>query len=58
MDYNIALQWAYCDITGKPRWTDTPKTKSLSDMYLVPNDMQPFELRHGHFGNLVYDNNQ
>lgn len=30
MDYNIALQWAYCDITGKERWTETPDTKTLS----------------------------
>lgn len=30
MDYNIALQWAYCDITGKERWTETPVTKTLS----------------------------
>ena len=58
MDYNVALQWAYCDITGRPRWTHTPQTKSLSEISLVPYDMQPVEIRHGHYGNLVYNNNQ
>ena len=58
MDYNIALQWAYCDITGKTRWTHTPQQNSLSEMSLVPYDMQPVEIRHGHFGNLVYNINQ
>ena len=58
MDYNIALQWAYCDITGKARWTHTPQQNSLSEMSLVPYDMQPVEIRHGHFGNLVYNINQ
>jgi hypothetical protein len=58
MDYNIALQWAYCDITGKARWTQTPQTKALSGMSAVPFDAQPFETRYDHFGNLVYNINQ
>lgn len=48
MDYNIALQWAYCDITGKPRWKHTPGTAAES---------QPMEHRLGRFGNLVYETN-
>ena len=50
MDYNIALQWAYCDITGKARWTHTP-TKVMS---LNPMDMQPVTMEHGKYGNLRY----
>ena len=57
MDYNIALQWAYCDITGKARWTHTPATKSVAGVSLRPLDFQPAEAAHGHFGNLVYNNN-
>lgn len=55
MDYNIALQWAYCDITGVDRWTAAP-TKAASDMSLVPLDFQPVDLHPGHFGNLIYGN--
>lgn len=47
MDYNIALQWAFCDITGKPRWKHTPGTVA---------ETQQMELRMGRFGNLVYEN--
>ena len=55
MDYNIALQWAYCDITGKPRWTHTPETKALmSAMYDVK--MQAMETQPDCFGNLIYAN--
>lgn len=57
MDYNIALQWAYCDITGKARWTHTPVAKSIAGVSLNPLDFQPAEAVHGHFGNLVYNNN-
>lgn len=57
MDYNIALQWAYCDITGKSRWTHTPATKSGACVSLMPLDFQPAEAVHGRFGNLVYNNN-
>lgn len=56
MDYNIALQWAYCDITGKPRWTDSPMTKSSSAISLVPVDFQQMELQNARHGNLLYDN--
>lgn len=55
MDYNIALQWAYCDITGTARWTHTPNaTKACS---MTPVDMQPAARVQGRFGNLNYNNN-
>ncbi len=55
MDYNIALQWAYCDITGIPRWTFAPDTKaSASSIRLVPDYCQPMMVETGHFGNLIY----
>lgn len=57
MDYNIALQWAWCDITGKKRWTHTPGTKSAGTSVQMPLDFQPVDMVHGHFGNLVYNNN-
>lgn len=53
MDYNIALQWAYCDITGKPRWTHTPGAKTASA--LAPRTFQSMEAEHGRKGNLVYE---
>ncbi len=56
MDYNIALQWAYCDITGKDRWTHTPGTKSSSAVHLMPEDFQQMETSFGRYGNLIYDN--
>lgn len=55
MDYNIALQWAYCDITGKQRWTHTPGT--VEAKALVPVDFQPVVRAHGMTGNLLYRNN-
>ena len=55
--YIIALQWAYCDITGKPRWTHSPETKSASTVSFVPVDFQPMELVNERYGNLLYDNN-
>ena len=57
MDYNIALQWAYCDITGKARWTHSPMTRSASAVSLVPVDFQPMELVNARHGNLLYNNN-
>ena len=56
MDYNIALQWAYCDITGKPRWTHTP-TKASGEPVLLPMDFQQMAADHLHWGNLIYSNN-
>ena len=56
MDYNIALQWAYCDITGKPRWTHTPDTKAVTAS-MNPVFVQPMMLENGRFGNLRYNNN-
>ncbi len=57
MDYNIALQWAYCDITGKPRWTHAPKTKSSSSVFeLIPVDFQPMTVPADKAGNLIYGN--
>lgn len=55
MDYNIALQWAYCDITGKARWTHTPNAVKACSM--APVDMQPAAQVQGRFGNLNYNNN-
>ncbi len=54
MDFNIALQWAYCDITGKPRWTHTP-TKSQS-FIPSPVDFQPMDIPLEKAGNLIYNN--
>ena len=54
MDYNIALQWAYCGITGKQRWTEAPDTKSASGFKLVPVDFQPMDVPADKAGNLVY----
>ena len=53
MDYNIALQWAYCDITGKPRWTDTPGT-SDNAASLVPMEVQMPVQDVSRTGNRVY----
>ena len=53
MDYNIALQWAYCDITGKPRWTDTPGTSDSADS-LVPMEVQMPVQDVSRTGNRVY----
>lgn len=53
MDYNIALQWAYCDITGKPRWTDTPGTSDCADS-LVPMEVQMPVQDVSRAGNRVY----
>ena len=55
MDYNIALQWAYCDITGTARWTHTPDAAKACLM--TPVDMQPAARVQGRFGNLNYNNN-
>ena len=54
MDYNIALQWAYCDITGKPRWTDTPSMGSSARMSgLVPFFFQQPVYAAGRYGNIL-----
>lgn len=55
MDYNIALQWAYCDITGKTRWTHTPEAKSVNAVR--PIEAQPMSHEFGRHGNLRYNNN-
>ncbi len=58
MDYNIALQWAYCDITGKKRWDDWSKlhTKSESGFVLQPLDFQPLNPEFGRYG-IIMNNN-
>lgn len=56
MDYNIALQWAYCDITGKARWNST-MTKSSDLQILTPCAFQEPAPDHGRFGSLVYEIN-
>lgn len=57
MDFNIALQWAYCDITGKPRWTETPQTKSGAALQIIPLDFQQIEPAAQHTGNRIYKAN-
>ncbi len=58
MDFNIALQWAYCDITGKPRWDEWTKnqTKSSSSVRLTPVDFQPMNIPADKAGNLIFNN--
>ena len=56
MDYNIALQWAYCDITGKSRWTHTPGTRSEMAAF-APTSFQPMTVGAGMSGNLIYELN-
>ena len=57
IDKNIALQWAYCYITGKDRWA-TPITRSAEMSHdLTGYDVQPLDVQNGRFGNLVYRNN-
>ncbi len=55
MDFNIALQWAYCDITGKPRWSKEPETKGSSSMMPVPVDFQPMDVPLERAGNLIFN---
>ncbi len=56
MDFNIALQWAYCDATGKDRWTHTPGTKSAPVFVLEPMEFQPMDVPAGKAGNLIFVN--
>ncbi|MBR5103449.1 MAG: peptidase S41 [Bacteroidales bacterium] len=55
MDFNIALQWAYCDITGKPRW-NTKDTEVLSLTSAAPMQAQQVVLENGRYGNLRFNN--
>ncbi len=55
MDFNIALQWAYCDITGKERWTHAPETKASSSIRLTPVDFQPMNIPAERAGNMIYN---
>ena len=60
MDYNIALQWAYCDITGKARWgkgqlsASTASVKSGVVNEPVPGEYGPMVLENGRYGSLIY----
>ena len=56
IDKNIALQWAYCDITGKDRWASTITRSEMSQAPVV-YEMQPLETQNGRFGNLIYNGN-
>ena len=56
LDFNIALQWAYCDITGKQRWDDWSRKTKAASVSLVPLDFQPMETTAGRFGNLISNN--
>lgn len=53
MDYNIALQWAYCDITGKARWTNAPEASGKAAS-LVPMEVQMPVQDISRTGNRVY----
>ncbi len=55
MDFNIALQWAYCDITGIARWNETPGTKASSGIELTPIDFQPMNIPADKAGNLIFN---
>ena len=52
LDFNIALQWAYCDITGKKRWNTNATVKSSHEV-LVPVGCTPYEPVRGRSGNLI-----
>ncbi len=56
LDFNIALQWAYCDITGKARWDNWSKehTRSSSSALPVPVGFQPMAVPAERAGNLIY----
>ncbi len=63
MDFNIALQWAYCDITGKARWDDwtkeqnaaAPASKASAPSFRPsPVDFQPMDIPAGKAGNLIF----
>ena len=58
LDFNIALQWAYCDITGKARWNTNSTTRSSSGESLVPADFGQYESAYGRSGNMIrpFDN--
>lgn len=53
MDFNIALQWAYCEITGKERWDEWSRKTRTAPACLYPVDFQQMEAVHGRRGNLI-----
>lgn len=55
-DINIALQWAYCEITGKQRWS-SPLNTTSSVSSPVPAEFQGMAPEFRRYGNLVYDVN-
>ena len=57
IDKNIALQWAYCYITGKDRWASTIVRSSEMSVNPTRYEVQPLEKQSGRFGNLVYNGN-
>ena len=57
LDFNIALQWAYCEITGKERWDEWSRRVKSPSAEMVPLDFQPMGMRAGRYGNLVFDGN-
>lgn len=54
MDFNIALQWAYCDITGKTRWKETPTKATAGASVPEPVDFYPPVAEPGRTGNLIF----
>ena len=57
LDFNIALQWAYCEITGKERWNDEAAMTKSSSERTMPVDFQPMNAPADQFGNLIYGKN-
>ena len=57
LDFNIALQWAYCEITGKERWDEESRKVRSSSESMMPVDFQPMNVSADQFGNLIYGNN-
>lgn len=53
LDFNIALQWAYCDITGKARWSTGTTTRASSGTVPDPADFCRYEPANGRYGNII-----
>jgi hypothetical protein len=53
LDFNIALQWAYCDITGKARWSTGATTRASSGNVPDPVDFCRYEPANGRYGNII-----
>lgn len=54
LDKNEALQWAYCEITGKERWSQLGTKAAAGCVLPCPLDFQPVKVEAGKYGNLLY----